>query len=471
MEKSPSARPRPANVRGVPAPNARPGERPPRAPLLRPAPAPEPPKPPAPPRELGWLPDCVFTGEKFEAGLAFFVDAQGRITRFTREEKDLAIARRLPGQAALPGLVNAHSHAWRRVARGRTPWREALARAAERLNDEEIFDTARMAFLEMLSSGITCVGEFHELHIASAANAEPNFLSREILRAAHDVGIRVSLFSVANAATGPARTHAGGAEKFLRELEELRVFVEKNFPADEAWLGVGVSGLGAVSVDELKTIATYAHTKRMRLHLPIAESAAEVEAWRAAHGRTPLAWLAERGLVDKRLAAIGAGALTDDEIKTLGAARATVCACPTSARQLGFAPPPAAKLLAAGANLALGSDSQAQIDLLEDARALAPDNALSAFNSATVGGARALGATGGALEVGRPADFFTVNLYDLSVAGAEHGALLANIVGSLERRAIREVWIGGRQLIVGGRHVQQGPIIGRFVEAQRRLWG
>src|SRR5687768_12035178 len=70
--------------------------------------------------ESGWLPDFVYTGEKFEAGLAFFADAVGRIIRFSREPADLGAARRLEGQAALPGLVNTHSHTFQRVLRGRT---------------------------------------------------------------------------------------------------------------------------------------------------------------------------------------------------------------------------------------------------------------------------------------------------------------------------------------------------------------
>src|SRR5882757_7420361 len=72
-----------------PAPSFRPAPPPP-----RPAPAPAP--VPSAPRELGWLPDCVYTGDKFESGMAFFADAHGRIARFSREEKDLAMARRLP---------------------------------------------------------------------------------------------------------------------------------------------------------------------------------------------------------------------------------------------------------------------------------------------------------------------------------------------------------------------------------------
>jgi formimidoylglutamate deiminase len=430
--------------------------------------------------------------------MAFFADAQGRVSRFSREPKDLAIARRLPGQAALPGFVNGHSHAWHRAIRGRaesrsrTPgeplgaWHEALARAATGLTGEEVFDTARMAFLEMLASGVTCVGEFHDLHHQPDGSPwpEPNFLAQEILRAAHDVGIRIALFHVANGSGGPARTVTASADQFVRETEALRLYLTKNFPADEAWLGIGASGVGAVPPDFLKAIAIYAHAQKLRVHVQVSERAADNEACAAVHGRTPIAVLAERGLVDKRFTAVNAIQLSDDDVKTLGAARAAVCACPTSARNLGLGVTPIDKLLAAGAIVALGSDTQVQIDLLEDARlleyelrtrrgtraVLAPDVATPLFHAATFAGARSLGATSGALEVGRPADFFTVNLFDPSIAGADPGTLLNNLVFSLERRAIREVWIGGRQLVVNGRHASQGPIVGRFVDSQRRLW-
>ena len=72
--------------------------------------------------------------------------------------------------------------------------------------------------------------------------------------------------------------------------------------------------------------------------------------------------------------------------------------------------------------------------------------------------------------MGRPADFFTVNLQDPSIAGADAASLLANIVFALERRAIRDVWIGARQRIANGRHVGYGAIVGRFVDLQKRLW-
>jgi formimidoylglutamate deiminase len=450
--------------------------------------------------ESGWLPDCFYTGEKFETGLAFFADAVGRITRFSREPADLAAARRLEGQAALPGLVNAHSHAFQRVWRGRIELRTPEARAAvqqnalARITDEDVFDTARMVFMEMLLSGVTCVGEFHYLHgqPEGAPRSEPNHLAREIIRAAHEVGIRIALLNVAylrgdfrgEPAAAPARFRTTAVDQFVREMETLRVAVEREFPADEAWLGAGAYSLATVPPDAVKALAAYARAQRMRFHAHVSTTAGENAACLAEFGRTPVALLADHGIVDKRFTAIDAIHLSDDEMKLLGSARAIVCACPLSEQSLALGAAPIEKLLAAGAGIAFGTDGHGQVDLLKDGRALeyhlrtsrqqrsgfAPEPATALFHATTVTGARSLGATGGALEVGRPADFFTVNLYDPSIAGADPGVLLANIMFSLERRAIRDVWVGARQRIANGRHPLHGPIVGRFVDAQRRIW-
>lgn len=454
-----------------------------------PAPVPEAPAKTvaATPSEPGWLPDCVYTGEKFETGLAFFADALGRITRFSREPKDLAMARRLAGQAALPGLVNVHSVSWQRLLRGRTEgpartpaeplaaWTDLLGRTRAQLSVEDVFETARMAFTEMLLSGIVCVGEFHDLRLAEG-KADPNATAEAILRAAHEVGIRIGLLPVAAAES---------ADSFVRETEQLRVALDGRYPADEAWLGVGVANAASLSLDAMKVIAAYAHAQRFRLQARLALTPADAAAAVARHGKPAALALLDAGVVDKRFTAVHGLALTEEECRVLGTARAGVCLCPGTEQNWGLGLPPVERLVTAGAALSLGTSSAAQIDLLKEARALeyglrrqsgrrpafAPDSAKALFHAATVAGARSLGATGGALEVGRPADFFTVNLYEPSIAGADPETLLANVVFALERRAIREVWIGARQRITGGRHPNQGLTVGRFVELQRRLWG
>jgi formimidoylglutamate deiminase len=200
--------------------------------------------------------------------------------------------------------------------------------------------------------------------------------------------------------------------------------------------------------------------------------------------RTPLALLAELGFLDKRFTAVDAPGLGDDDAKLLGAARALVAVCPGDALAAGTGVAPVEKLVAAGAGVALGTGAHTQVDLLKEARLLeyhlrgvhgrrgviSADAATALLHAATVAGARSLGATSGALEVGRPADFFTVGLHDPSVAGADAASLLANIVFGLERRAIRDVWIGGRQRIAAGRHAFHGAIVGRFADGQKKLW-
>lgn len=442
--------------------------------------------------ELGWLPDLVLTGGKFESGLAFFADPQGRITRFSREPADLATARRLPGQAALPGLVDGHAVSWHRLLRGRAEprarngtetgaaGRETGERLLARLSPDDRYETARMAFTEMLLAGITCVSEFHRTGSGpdGAQSAEP------VLRAAHEVGIRLALFPVAESRTGsaqPASAAGATAEVFLRGLDRLRTDIAGRYPADEVWLGLAAESLRSVPLEDFKALAAYAHAQRLRIQVRL--GGGDEAAARAQQGKSMIALLADHGLIDKRLIALHGAGLGDDDIRILGAARAAVCLCPTTELSLGIDSVAAEALLAAGINLALGTGSHG-IDPLKEARlleysrraalrrapAIAPEVAPVLFQAATAGGARSLGATGGALEVGRPADFFTVNLFEPSLAGADAENLLHHVVFALDRRAIRDVWVGARQRIANGRHADQGMSVGRFVELERRLW-
>ena len=449
--------------------------------------------------ELGWLPDLVYTGEKFEAGLAFFADALGRITRFSREPADLAVARRLPGQAALPGLVNVHAVSWQRLLRGRTEkpsrdptgpraaWRDASHALAAKLKAQDVYEAARMAFTEMLLAGTTSAGEFHDLQCRPNDEPlpEPGLAAEQVLRAAHDVGIRISLFNVANFSDeGVGAATPASVDEFLRATEQLRASMANRYPPDEAWLGVAAAGSIGLSVDGFKALATYAHAQRLRFQAPLSVDAADAGAFREKHGASAVKLLCDHGVIDKRFTVIHGAALTDEDCRLLGTARAAVCACPTAEFDLGLTSAPVETLLSANAAVALGTGGHT-VDLLRAARdlefalrratgkrpALSDDIAKTLFHAATVAGARSIGATGGALEVGRPADFFTVNLYEPSIAGADADSLLANIVFALERRAIREVWIGAKQRIANGRHPDQGLIVGRFVELQRRLWG
>src|SRR5260221_3352296 len=193
---------------------------------------------------IAWLPELIFTGGKFESGLALVCDSSGTIVRLARvnelkDEKKI----NLPGRALLPGMINSHSHAFQRVLRGRTEyrtsnqqdtfwtWREMMYSAATRLTPEDIFDASRMAFLEMVLNGITAVGEIHYLQHQPDGTPydDPNLLAKEAVRAARDVGVRIALLRVAYARSGfqtevnqkQTRFIERGSEIYLKNLEEL----------------------------------------------------------------------------------------------------------------------------------------------------------------------------------------------------------------------------------------------------------
>ena len=478
---------------------------------------------------VAWLPDLIYTGGRFESGLALVCDAAGRIVRLARAaELDQATeiagnVVRLKNRALLPGLVNPHSQVSQRVIRGRTEqrtsshardsfwtWREMMYSAATRLTPADIYDASRMAFLEMALNGITSVGEFHYLHRTpeGAAYDDPNLLAKEVVRAAREVGLRIALLRVAYARSGSqvapdarqSRFIEAEPQTFLRHVEQLRADLARDEThiattasanTAAAWVGIAPHSVRAVPLDYLREIIRFADAARLPTHMHIAEQPAEVSASLAEHGRTPVALLDTEGLLNERFTAVHAIHLTPEDVVALSRARAIVCACPTTERNLGDGIVPADALFANGVRVALGTDSQTQIDLLEDAReleyhlrlqklernVLAPDNdapaALAArlFDCATIAGAHSIGASGGGeLLAGRNADFFTVDLNDPSIAGASIDDLLASIVFSLARNAIHEVFVGGKQIVKEGQHEAQGKIVENFNALQRRLW-
>lgn len=456
-----------------------------------------------PETEHGWLPDLIYTGGEFQSGVAMFADPSGRITRFSSAPSDLAQSQRLSGRALLPGLVNGHSHAFQRALRGRTEhrtsaehdsfwtWRESMYLAANGLSPEGLYHASRMAFLEMLLSGITTVGEFHYVHGAPFAPFEnPNELALQVIRAARDTGLRIALLRTAYARSGWRKpVHPGQAsfltplvEDFITDTEALRAAIRDLRDAEHVWVGVAPHSLRAVPLDYVREAVAYARAQQMPVHMHVAEQPADVEACVAEYGARPVELLDENGLLDSRFTAVHAIHVTQEEIAALARAGAIVCACPTTERNLGDGTLPADRYLSAGVRISLGSDSNVQINLLEDARELeyhlrmlklerAVLAAKQLFSCATEAGARSLGAPGGSLEVGRPADFFSVALDDPSLAGANPESLLSNIVFSAERTAVRDVAVGGKFVVRDGRHASQVEIIEDFKRVQGDLWG
>lgn len=491
------------------------------------------------PSLIAWTPELVYVGERFQRCLALVCNESGEIVRLAPVD-NLTDEKRinLPRRALLPGMVNAHSHAFQRVLRGRTEyrtatkgdsfwtWRELMYSAATRLTPDDIYDASRMAFLEMALAGITAAGEFHYLHHAPDGKAyeDPNLLAGEVIRAARDVGIRIALLRVAYARSGyqteanprQARFIEADPAIFLKNLDALDRTIrsptvsEGNLrkdalpdsrASDTAWIGVAPHSVRAVPLNDLKHIVQYANERDLKVHMHVAEQPAEVSACVEEYGRTPVALLQTEGLLSSRFTAVHAIHVTPKAIPAFAKSGAMVCACPTTERNLGDGVVPADEYMKQHVPICLGTDSHAQIDLLEDARELEyhlrlqklqravldvrsaseaeaalPDDRAAAtarylFDCATINGARSIGAPIGTLATGKAADFFTLDLDDPSICGASPATLLASIVFASSRAAVREVVVAGKPIVAEGRHLNQEDVVERFNELQKKLWG
>jgi formimidoylglutamate deiminase len=466
---------------------------------------------------FSWLPDLLFTGERFESGLALVADERGRITRLSRDPTDLAAARRLPGRALLPGFVNTHSHAFQRVIRGRTEyrsgpqrdtfwtWREVMFRAAISLDPDDIYQASRMAFLEMALAGITTVGEFHYLHRDPAGQpyAERNAMALAVVRAAREVGLRICLLHCAYARAGWRRSPSiaqlrfiiASPDEYLAAYDDLRARLAAEGTPDATWTGFAPHSVRAVPPDYLRAILPTMRASGAPVQMHLSEQTDENEACLAEHDTTPIGLLEREGALHSAFTAVHAIHIANHEVGALARAGVHVCACPTTERSLGDGINPADTFVARGVRVALGTDTNTQIEPLEDARELEchlrlkhlhrvvlaqppPPSAeprpaaLAAglLACATRHGAESLHAPGGALEPGLAADFFTIDLDDPTLAGSDADALPAALVFSGSRACIRDVVIGGHPVITDSRHPLQSEIVSGFQELQSRLW-
>jgi len=450
---------------------------------------------------LGFRPELVYRDGAFVAGAELCADGAGRIAASSSAD-----ALRLDGRAMLPGFVNVHSHSFQRLIRGRAEsravsgrdfwsWRGTMYHAAARLTPEEVYDVARMAFLEMVKAGTTTAGEFHYLHTAPDGRPydDANELSHRVIAAARSVGIRIVLLRSAylrsgfEVATDPGQTRFfETADAFVKNTEAL---LAEYANVDGVSIGIAPHSIRAVPLAELREIVAWGRERGLPIHMHVAEQPAENAACVREYGATPVTLLAEHGLLGEDFTAVHAIHITDAEIAAMAKSGATICSCPTTERNLGDGILAADRVMRAGIPVALGSDSQAQIDPMEDARQLdyhlrlqrqeravldgigGEAIARRLFDCATRNGARSLKIDAGELREATLADFVTVDLDDLSIAGGSAESLLAGLVFGMNRTAVREVVAGGSIILRDGRHALEEEIVGRYKRVHARVWG
>jgi formiminoglutamate deiminase len=409
--------------------------------------------------EYAWL-----GGEEATPGVLVGVEGERIVTVRVGVAEAPQGAVALPGYT-LPGLANAHSHAFQRAFRGKTEIGSGTFWT--------YFALARATFGEMALAGVTSVGEFHYVHHAPDGSPyeDPNAMGAAVIAAAREAGIRITLLDTCylhggigvELSDGQRRFSDGTVEGWAERVDALR--------SGEAASGAGVRigaaihSVRAVAPEEAAAIADWAREREAPLHAHVSEQPDENAASIAAYGRTPTEVLAEAGALGERFTAIHVTHPSERDRELLGAAGATACFCPTTERNLADGIGPAAALRAAGTRLAVGSDSQAVIDLFEEARAIELDerlarlergnqDATALLTAATADGQRAIGwPEAGAIERGRLADLVNLSARGVRLAGITPETAVPSIVFAASAADVTNVIVGGEFVVRDGAHV------------------
>ena len=416
--------------------------------------------------------------------------ADGRFTSVTPGASARPDVTHLRG-VVLPGFANAHSHAFHRALRGRThsgggtfwTWRQAMYSLASRLDPDNYLALARAVYAEMALAGVTTVGEFHYLHHAPGGQPyrDPNAMGHALQQAARDAGLRLTLLDTCYLEGG---LDAGGH----RPLDELQLrFSDKTVDAWAARVaavdqrpgtvtGFAVHSVRAVTPADLAAAAAAAAPSAGRpLHVHLSEQPAENDAALAYYGRTPTALLGMSGALTPHTTVVHATHLTDRDIRVLGEAGVTACFCPTTEQDLADGIGPARALADAGARLSLGTDQNAVVDLIGEARALESGERLASRRRGRfrpeelLAAATAHGSLGwpdaGAIAPGGRADLVCVRTDTVRTAGADPAQILLAATAA----DVDSVWVDGAPVVSGGEH-RLGDVARLLADAIDALW-
>ena len=378
---------------------------------------------------------------------------------------------------AVPGLANAHSHAFHRALRGRThadggtfwTWRHQMYALASRLDPDRYLALARAVYAEMVLAGMTVVGEFHYLHHDDRGSryVDPNAMGETLVAAAAEAGIRLTLLDVCYLSGGLSEAGHQSLDPVQRRFSDVTVdgwadrvgaFADRHAGSATVRVAAAVHSVRAVPEPGLARLAAVRPDGPLHVHL--SEQPAENAAVRAFYGCTPTELLHRTGLLGPATTAVHATHLRASDVLLLGGTRTGVCVCPTTERDLADGIGPAHALGRAGSPLCLGSDQHAVIDGFEELRGLEMHERLSTgqrgrfapaelVTIAAANGHTALGwDRGGRLTVGAPADLVIIDPASVRTAGSHP----AQIHYSAAASDVRDVIIGGRHVVRDGTH-------------------
>ncbi len=399
----------------------------------------------------------------------------------------------------VPGMANLHCHAFQRAMAGLAEragpgedsfwtWREVMYIIAQSIDPDALNAIAAMAYMEMLESGFTSVGEFHYLHHGPGGTPydNPAEMSAQVIDAATRTGIGQTVLPVFYAQGGfEGEALTDRQKRFGHSLDSFAALMsalQSQFP--DTNLGIAPHSLRAVNYTQLQHLTN--SFSRVPVHIHIAEQRREVKECQAILGAPPVRWLLDNLEVDERWCLIHATHMDEGETRDLARSNAVAGLCPITEANLGDGLFPADKYLGQGGRFGIGSDSCVRIDLAEELRLLdygqrltserrtplAQPNTSSGrtlFQHAVNGGAQALGQNTGALAVGKRADIVTLNAAHPALAARQDDAWLDGWIYGAANSPVQDVYAAGHRVVQKGRHTAREPIETAFIKTLERV--
>ena len=371
-----------------------------------------------------------------------------------------------------------------------------MYRAAEKLSPEDLYGISLHAFVEMLEAGFTQVTEFHYIHHQAGGSpyADRTELARQVIRAAGDAGIRLTLLRVIYQQTGYRNKAPDAGQLRFRDLrlsdalKDVEDLVRDTTQNTKVRIGIAPHSVRAVHPEQLSEIAQWRGQMNLPLHVHAAEQVGEIEEVREALGMRPVEVLQEAGVLGPDTTLVHNTHCSPREWRQIAESGSRICVCPSTEADLGDGLFELGTAQEQGIPLSIGSDSQAVIDPFLELRSLDMHERLRTHTRASsvqpgqmpgvallsMGTSRGYESggwfSGGSLSPGMRGDCLTVDSRHPTLLGLPMKHWLAALFLHGDRSMVRHVWVNGAHQVRDGKHTLRETSRDRFGAIAHRLY-
>ncbi|RLA65570.1 MAG: formimidoylglutamate deiminase [Epsilonproteobacteria bacterium] len=450
-----------------------------------------------------WKLKGLYSDEKWHGPCFVKTDARGIIVSIGEDapEKFEAI-----DGLAIPGFLNAHSHAFQYSMVGLSEnlppgakgddfwsWRKVMYELAGKISPEGLQAIATMLYAEMARMGITHVAEFHYVHHQANGEAfdDVGEMGKRLYAAAKEVGINITLLPVFYQRGGFGKGALPEQKRFISSTTNDYLKLLESLEVSDPLFSLGVCVHSLRAVDGPQVLEAFLNTdKKLPAHIHIAEQEKEVQSCLQHLGKRPVEWLLDNLELNDRYNLVHATHLDNNETHNLAQSGANVVICPTTEANLGDGLFNLVEYLKVGGQFSIGTDGNFNLNPLQELRLLdygqrlklkkrnimcladGQDSGEILFNLTRKAGLKAMGIKDHqALKVGDPFDVAVINPDHPVLASKKNEYLLSALIYSADSSVFSGNIVAGNWVIKNGKHIKIEKISETFKKAQLELLG